>query len=310
MHKPVLTSLAFLMVLTGRPVYGCKCAGRASVCGAVQTSDAVFIGTAESVEPRSLDPYDPATRRLWKHTQEEVERLTGDKSAAGLAKLKEAYLLMLPGLLEPYRSRLEHAATSEQLETIFHGLVENGRRTRFIVEETFRGGTKSSIEVWSDFSDCGFAFQIGETYLVYANLNEAAHRLETGACSRTSRLSDAGADLAYLFLLERGGADSGRLAGFVTSDESDIMTARFWDFIHNPVRGTFVEIEFAKGFRYTFTDQQGRFSFDGLAAGDYNISTFHSDYPEPSSLAGAPKVVHLKPNGCATEVILARPRDR
>ncbi|HVN06796.1 MAG TPA: hypothetical protein VMT86_20400 [Bryobacteraceae bacterium] len=256
MHKPALTSLAFLLVLTWQPVFACKCAASASVCNAVAASDVIFIGAVESVEPRSL--YDPTKRRLWELTQEEI------KGAEGW-------------------------------------------RTRFKVKETFRGAPVSSVEVWSELSDCGFAFQIGETYLVYASRNETEHRLETSVCSRTCRLSDAGADLAYLFFLKHGGAESGRLTGFVTSDRLDVDTARFWDFIHHPARNILLEIEFDKSVRYTSADQQGRFTFDGLPAGDYRISAFRGSYPEQGSMAAAPRTVHLKPNGCVNEVILVQP---
>jgi hypothetical protein len=46
--------------------------------------------------------------------------------------------------------------------------------------------------------DCGYAFQSGVDYIVYAYKNSEGH-LETGICSRTRPLTQAAAeDLAYL----------------------------------------------------------------------------------------------------------------
>lgn len=43
---------------------------------------------------------------------------------------------------------------------------------------------------------CGYFFQEGQEYLVYASAEGA--QLKTGSCSGTKRLSDARADLAVL----------------------------------------------------------------------------------------------------------------
>lgn len=50
--------------------------------------------------------------------------------------------------------------------------------------------------------DCGFDFEQGETYLVYAGQSAVTGRLETGICTRTALISEAEADLAYLRALE------------------------------------------------------------------------------------------------------------
>ena len=176
----------------------------------------MFIGTVEFVEPQFFDPWDLSLRqRISGHfSEEDLERMAEDKTPAGLAKLKEAYVQMLP---EPYGGQLARASTRDQLETLFNSLIESGRRAHFKVKEVFRGPKGDSIEVWSDFSDCGFHFQTGETYLVYADRDNDKARFETSACSLTKRLSDAGDDLAYLFFFQSGGAESARLNGIVTS---------------------------------------------------------------------------------------------
>ncbi len=55
------------------------------------------------------------------------------------------------------------------------------------------------LDVFTTAGDCGYDFQIGETYLVYANDEEGADYFFTSTCMRTKRISDAGDDLAYLY---------------------------------------------------------------------------------------------------------------
>ena len=88
------------------------------------------------------------------------------------------------------------------------------RRVRFLVEENFRGaGVKpgASLEVATGFGggDCGYGFERGERYLVYAQHHTGGASLYTGICSRTAKLADADDDLAYLRARER----SERVAG-------------------------------------------------------------------------------------------------
>ena len=75
-------------------------------------------------------------------------------------------------------------------------------------------GKDQVFDVWTPFGDCGFDFQTGETYLVYADSDEDTSVVETDRCTRTRRLSDAGPDLAYLYFYKERKEASGRLEGF------------------------------------------------------------------------------------------------
>ena len=262
----------------------------------------VFIGRAESLDPKEF-PWDISlgTRSA---RRREFEHLAEDKSAHGIALLKDAYMRELPDLDEPYKDRLAHARTSGELEDVIGSLFVRGRRVRFKVEKVFRGPKDGVVEVWTDFSDCGFNFQPGEIYLVYA-WREPIHdnRLEAGRCSRTKRLIDAGADLPYLFFYERSGPDSSRVYGFVTSDRRDIERTHVWDSVLHPISDVSVVLKSEGGVRYTNPDPDGRFVFDGLKAGEYSISLFDAGYPGPSRLLKAPRSIAVKTNDCASEVI-------
>ena len=122
----------------------------------------MFIGTVESVEPQFFDPWALALRqRIPGHfSEEDLERMAEDKTPAGLAKLKETYVQMLPDLPEPYRGQLARARTHDQLEALFNSLIEDGRRAHLKVKEEFRGakrGLHRSVvrfqRLWISFSN-------------------------------------------------------------------------------------------------------------------------------------------------------------
>jgi len=75
------------------------------------------------------------------------------------------------------------------------------RLVRLRVQERWRGmqGQRDvTIATGAGGGDCGFQFEQGQAYLIYANQSVQSGRYETGICSRTSLLEDATADLIYL----------------------------------------------------------------------------------------------------------------
>lgn len=158
------------------------------------------IGRDEHPRPEDL----VVQRRLRSlYSEEDLERMQADKTPEGIAKLKQSILRVYPDLPEPFITRLAEATTSDQLDAWVDAIARDGRRTHFKTREVFRGPKTDSIMVQSEFTDCGFYFQIGETYLVYAHQDKDTGLLRTGACSRTKRVSDAGEDLTYLFFLQK-----------------------------------------------------------------------------------------------------------
>lgn len=87
---------------------------------------------------------------------------------------------------------------------VFSGRVTDisqhrGRLTvTFDVDQQWKGETVPSVVITTSASTamCGFTFELNETYLVYAS--ESQSRLQTGQCSRTTRLNRASADLSQL----------------------------------------------------------------------------------------------------------------
>jgi hypothetical protein len=74
----------------------------------------------------------------------------------------------------------------------------NGAKVTFEVSEVWKGNHKRQLVVMTSDSSasCGYSFEKGKEYLVYASGEEA--KLQTGLCSGTKSLSDAQADLAAL----------------------------------------------------------------------------------------------------------------
>jgi hypothetical protein len=73
-----------------------------------------------------------------------------------------------------------------------------GRKVIFQVSRVWKGKNERQLVVMTSDSSasCGYEFQEGQEYLVYASNEEA--RLQTGLCNGTKLFSDARADLAIL----------------------------------------------------------------------------------------------------------------
>jgi len=208
------------------------------------------------------------------------------------------------------RSVCQEVASSN---LVFIGTVEsvrpgNGMTAHFKVRALFLekdddGAPAAKLEyadVSSGSGDCGVVFQKGESYLVYANDDEQTGRMETNLCYRTTRLSEAGEDLAYLFFFQNGGLNSLRLEGFVTSEISQLLPnpLHYSPRVKSPVADVMVEVKSNRSLLYTQSDAFGRFVFDGLPEGDYQVTVFSAGYPDRMEKLSGPKPVHLSKNQC------------
>ncbi len=126
--------------------------------------------------------------------------------------------------------------------------------------------------------DCGFEFEQGKTYLVYASQSTTNGRLETGICSRTALVEQAAADLTYLRLVET--ADKiVSLYGMVYRDRQALEPGTRADEQLDPggpmpgVEITIQELTTAgNGTAQTLTsDTEGWYEFDELRPGRYEI---------------------------------------
>lgn len=132
--------------------------------------------------------------------------------------------------------------------------------------------------------DCGFEFEQGKTYLVYAGQSTTSAQLETGICSRTALVEQAAADLAYLRQLET--ADKiVSLYGMVYRDRQALQPGMFPDDQFDPggplpgVEITIQELTAdGSGTAQTLTsDTEGWYQFEQLHPGRYEIRLAGAD---------------------------------
>jgi hypothetical protein len=314
---------ALLGVLFPLAALACKCQLTMSVCNEVAATDIIFVGVVEAIEPSFLDSWNAGQRAALDLLNRESARAQTDRSPAAFARLRDAYLKVFPDLPEDHKKRLAGATSPEQLAELFYWILDHGKRVRLRVKTVFRGeldedgdddAPAKTAEVWTAFGDCGIDFQAGETYLVYADDDEESNIMTTGACTRTRRLTDAGDDLAYLYFYKNYADDAGRLEGFVTADLlflRDLDPAHYTGRIGAPVAAVVelksVELKSGNRSRYTQSDGQGRFLFDGLPAGDFTLSAYAPGYPVEARLLAGPKPVRMEKRACTTQVLVAPP---
>ncbi|HKD09034.1 MAG TPA: carboxypeptidase-like regulatory domain-containing protein [Bryobacteraceae bacterium] len=309
MRRAVAVLLAFLPA----PAFACKCLSSYPVCREVAASDVVFIGTVESVEPGFLDPWH------WRDASSEIpvaeiDRLRSEDSPAAAARLKAIYLRMLGDTPESVRHELEVATTHKQVEAAFSSIAAQGRRARFRVRKSFHASDDDDnrsedqeLTIWNGGGDCGIDFQVGETYLVYAGDDEETGRLQTSICYRTRRLTEAGPDLAYLYFYEDGGTNSSRLEGFVTTDRKQERPT-LTDSVNAPAEGVVVGVTRDGKSRYARSTAEGRFIFDGLAAGRYEVTVYDAGFPKNATTLAGPDKVDVPEKGCASAFLVIAPR--
>jgi hypothetical protein len=331
--------LLWSLILAARPALACKCAVLLPVCQEVAEDNVIFIGTVESVKPRFLNRWNLTNLPSLKELNLANDRYLEDPSPAHLAALQNAFRKTFPDLPEKDRQRLENATSQQSLAALFSTLLDHGKVTRFHVRTVFRDGdddedrkdndkddqdrakdgtaTKNDdqdrspqsriLDVWAPFGECGYDFQEGETYLVYATHDEEMNDIETDGCTRTKRLSDAGSDLAYLSFYQDRKNPAGRLEGFATFDplyELQLSAPHDPEQIRSPAPGLTIELRSDRGTRYTASDQYGRFVFDGLESGEYKVAVYAGGFPESIKLLTGPQEVHVNQRGCASQVLL------
>ncbi len=92
----------------------------------------------------------------------------------------------------------------DQADAVFTGTVlgitqeGNRRLVRLRVEESWKGARCEEVTITTGLgdSDCGYAFQEGQSYLIYADKQRG--KLSTNICTRTKPTAEAGEDLAAL----------------------------------------------------------------------------------------------------------------
>ncbi len=166
---------------------------------------------------------------------------------------------------------------------------------RFVVNESFRGIEEKSVELETGMGggDCGFRFENGQSYLIYAYRNKETGKLGTGICTRTQLLSKASEDLEYFRGLKdakAGGTVYGLVTKYLVRKSDD-------EYKPNPplanIRLTFAGNE--KSYE-ALTDEKGEYRLSNLQAGEYKMRV-----KVPEGMWGFEKeeIVKIPDKGCA-----------
>jgi Tissue inhibitor of metalloproteinase/Carboxypeptidase regulatory-like domain len=140
---------------------------------------------------------------------------------------------------------------------------------RFLVDEVYRGllgGSDVEVLTGMNSADCGFNFEKGKRYLVYAQ--EYQNKFRTSICSRTRLLTDAKKDLLYFQYLPPEGSGASIFVRVLKRSASPEGV---------PVQGVKVTAEGADGSFDGRTDSSGRYEFKHLPPGKYKVKSESSD---------------------------------
>jgi hypothetical protein len=316
-----LRALSLLWV-SSMVLSACECEASFATCKETRLSDLVFIGTVESIEPIFLNRWHGTDQSAMRSLNDAFIHAQEHPSPDSLRQVKDTFLAMFPGMDDREKKQVQAADSVQRITSMLYSSLDRGMRVHLKVKTLFKQGDDDAdakdkkddekkepdfLDVWTTSGDCGYDFQMGETYLVYANDEEGADYFFTSSCMRTKRLSDAGDDLAYLYFYKNQPDESARLEGFVTSDRKSQLVI---DPLHepasigSPVAGVILQLKSDKLTRYAEPESTGKFLFDGLPEGNYELSVFASGYPKNNQLLSGPRRLRIKEKSCARQIFV------
>lgn len=171
---------------------------------------------------------------------------------------------------------------------------------RFSVERTVVGSVSTEVVVHNGPGTCGFSFNLGERYLVYARRDASTGEWSTSICTRTQPLESARArlDLAYL---DRPPARGGRIGGIVQEVRPSTGIAPS----SRPLAGVRVSLlttPSAQQFQ-TATRLDGSYELTGVPVGSYRVVV---NLPDEFASHTPQQVTIGTSDGCADADIWAR----
>jgi hypothetical protein len=173
-----------------------------------------------------------------------------------------------------------------------------GTHAIFEVAEAFIGmagrGKQVEIRTGMGGGDCGYRFERGQGYLVYAYENKDG-LLVASICSRTATVDRVQADLTYLRSLPNSG-QFGYIFGVSGNGEGAgriDQALRMW--VPSGIPGATVTLNGPGKSERLVTGEDGSFQFDHLSPGKYNVAVAKDGY----ILTGVSAALDVHAGGCA-----------
>jgi len=170
---------------------------------------------------------------------------------------------------------------------------------RFAVSAEYRGSVGQTVQLVTGTGggDCGYRFEQGREYLVYAYPGTDGV-LSTGICTPTKPLENAVEDLQFI-----GGLPSAKPVGSVSGRISQYQSRRSDDEWrpNSPAANIAVSLTDKAGRIETTTNENGDFRFGDLVPGEYEISF---SAPEGFTPAPSNQKVRIPEKGCVVKDFL------
>lgn len=164
----------------------------------------------------------------------------------------------------------------------------------FTIESTFKGripGNEIEVKTGTGGGDCGYPFESGQQYLVYAWSNDDG-TLSTSICSRTRPLNEAADDLQYFRNIPRTNSGANIQVKVVRYEVPWQETGEFKVVPLKKIKITAIKED--QNFEGS-TDENGRVELSGLPPGKYKVTADISSSPNSYFTTE----VELTDRGCA-----------
>jgi hypothetical protein len=149
------------------------------------------------------------------------------------------------------------------------GFKHDMRLVRLTVDQPIRGMQSAEVDVVTGWGggDCGYAFKLGQRYLVYAYREEGDKRLSTSICTRTRLIKEADDDFAFFRTLPTSNAN-GLVFGIVGKRNHEWKEGENW---YKPVPDAELTIE-GEGRQYQAqSNSDGKFRVENVVPGKYVV---------------------------------------
>ncbi len=135
-----ISSFVCLLALGLAPqtLNACRCAASLSPCTEAVTSDVVFIGKVELIEPMFLSRWNTTSPASLQVINEAYVLARQNPSRPAMDRLRNTYLKTFPALSDEQKRRVQTAQTLSGITSAFYSTLSQGMRVRLRVKTLFK----------------------------------------------------------------------------------------------------------------------------------------------------------------------------